>query len=154
MNGPPGDEPGDLWISSQLQASAAGVHCMCSAASCGCRLDTAERKRRNSVCDDNGDCKGGLWIGECVCVHTLKHKDESAEGGGVVLALRGEKCGFIHIKGSCLRPIPTLDLPRCVSVCVSAPGKPGIDIQLSTELIQVSTGDRRASQHHKSFHRR
>lgn len=91
---------------------------------------------------------------ESVCVHTLKHKDESAEGGGVVLALRGEKCGFIHIKGSCLRPIPTLDLPRCVSVCVSAPGKPGIDIQLSTELIQVSTGDRRASQHHKSFHRR
>lgn len=91
----------------------------------------------------------------CVCVHTLKHKDESAgRGGGVVLALRGEKCGFIHIKGSCLRPIPTLDLPRCVSVCVSAPGKPSIDIQLSTELIRGSAGDRRASQHHKSFHRR
>lgn len=107
------------------------------------------------MCDDNGDCKGGLRIGECVCVHTLKHKDESAgRGGGVVLALRGEKCGFIHIKGSCLRPIPTLDLPRCVSVCVSAPGKPSIDIQLSTELIRGSAGDRRASQHHKSFHRR
>lgn len=36
---------------------------------------------------DNNDRKGGLIAGcrlECVCVHTLKRKDESVEGGMVV----------------------------------------------------------------------
>lgn len=43
--------------------------------------------RRGSVCDDNDDCQSGSNAGcglECVCLHTLKHEDESVEGGCIV----------------------------------------------------------------------
>lgn len=50
---------------------------------------------------------------------------------------------FFYIsKAPCLHdPTPTLDLPWCVSVCVSVPGKPSIDTQLSTVLIHTLRGE-------------
>lgn len=121
VNGPPGGEPGDLWISSQPQASAAGVHRMCSAVSCGYRLDTAERKRSRSVCvcDDNGDCKGGLRIGECVCVcirWNIRMNQLGGEGG--LYWLSGGRSVVLYIsKAPAYVPSP-LSTSHGVWVCV------------------------------------
>lgn len=99
--------------------------------------------------------KGGLNARcglEGVRVHTLKHKDESVGRGGT--GSQEVDVSFYTYQRLSLASHPHCRPPMvCKCVCVCPPGKPTIDTQLSTVLIQGlqgGGGDHCASQHPKS----
>lgn len=80
--------------------------------------------RDESACDDNDDRKGVL-NGTCrfKCAHTIKHKDESVEGGGEgggLYWLSGGRCVVFYIS----KALPYISSPPstshgvCVRMCV------------------------------------
>lgn len=69
MNGPPGGEP--VISGSRPSRRPLLLGFTVCAATPPVATDWIQRRGRGAevcVCDDNGDCKGGLRIGECVCV--------------------------------------------------------------------------------------
>lgn len=91
--------------------------CCCATSVCEWSSGTWARFRGEMACRrvcDGNDCRVA-----CLSIQGNARMNHLKWGGGcvLVLALGRQKWGFLHIKGSSLHPIPTLDLPRCVSAC-------------------------------------
>lgn len=86
--------------------------------------------------------KGGLNARlESVRVHTLKRKDGSVEEGGGCIGSQEVDVRFYTYQRLLLASHPHCRPPMVYEcVCVCPPGKPTIDTQLSTVLIQGLRG--------------